>query len=38
MSGTPIIQDNKIIGAISHAVENDPALGYGVFIQWMINN
>ena len=38
MSGTPIIQDNKIIGAISHAVENDPALGYGVFIQWMIDN
>ncbi len=38
MSGTPIIQDNKIIGAISHAVENDPSLGYGVFIQWMIDD
>lgn len=38
MSGTPIVQNNKIIGAISHAVENDPSLGYGVFIQWMMNN
>lgn len=38
MSGTPIVQNNKIIGAISHAVENDPTLGYAVFIQWMIDN
>lgn len=36
MSGTPIVQDDKIIGAISHAVENDPSLGYGVFIRWML--
>lgn len=38
MSGTPIVQGDKIIGAISHAVENDPSLGYGVFIQWMMEN
>lgn len=38
MSGTPIVQGDKIIGAISHAVENDPSLGYGVFIGWMRNN
>lgn len=38
MSGTPIVQGDNIIGAISHAVENDPSLGYGVFIGWMINN
>lgn len=38
MSGTPIVQGNKIIGAISHAVENDPSFGYGVFIKWMIEN
>ena len=38
MSGTPIIQGNNIVGAVSHAVENDPSLGYGVFIGWMINN
>ncbi|TQW81424.1 SpoIVB peptidase S55 domain-containing protein, partial [Clostridioides difficile] len=36
MSGTPIVQDNKIIGAVSHAIENDPAVGYGVFIKWML--
>ncbi len=36
MSGTPIIQNNKIIGAISHAVENNPAIGYGVYIGWML--
>lgn len=38
MSGTPIIQGNNIIGAISHAVENDPTIGYAVFIRWMMNN
>ena len=38
MSGTPIIQNNKIIGAISHAVENDTTVGYAVFIQWMLEN
>ncbi len=37
MSGTPILQDNKIIGAVSHAIENDPSYGYGVFIKWMTN-
>ncbi len=36
MSGTPIVQDDKIIGAISHAVENDPTTGYAVFIKWMV--
>lgn len=36
MSGTPIVQDDKIIGAISHALENDPTTGYAVFIRWMM--
>ena len=36
MSGTLIVQGDKIIGAISHAVENDPTTGYAVFIKWMI--
>lgn len=36
MSGTPIIQNNKFIGAVSHAIENNPTLGYGVYIGWMI--
>lgn len=37
MSGTPIVQDDKIIGAISHAIENDPTTGYAVFIKWMMD-
>lgn len=36
MSGTPIVQNDKIIGAISHAIENDPTTGYAVFIKWMM--
>ena len=36
MSGTPIVQNNKIIGAISHALENNPEMGYGVYIKWML--
>ena len=38
MSGSPIIQDNKIVGAVSHALENNPAIGYGVHIKWMLEN
>ncbi|HSQ33501.1 MAG TPA: SpoIVB peptidase S55 domain-containing protein, partial [Peptostreptococcaceae bacterium] len=36
MSGTPIIQNNKVIGAISHAIENYPSYGYAVYIGWML--
>ncbi|MEG1930314.1 MAG: SpoIVB peptidase [Anaerovorax sp.] len=36
MSGSPIIQDNKIIGAVTHVFVNDPEKGYGVFIEWML--
>jgi len=37
MSGSPIIQDGKIIGAVTHVFVNDSARGYGVFIQNMLN-
>ncbi|MDD2190140.1 MAG: SpoIVB peptidase [Eubacteriales bacterium] len=37
MSGSPIIQNNKIIGAVTHVFVNDPTKGYGIFIEWMIN-
>ena len=37
MSGSPIIQDGKIIGAITHVMINDPAKGYGIFIENMLN-
>lgn len=36
MSGSPIIQDNKVIGVITHVLVNNPTKGYGVFIEWMI--
>ncbi len=36
MSGSPIIQDNKIIGAVTHVFVNDPTKGYGLFIEWML--
>ncbi len=37
MSGSPIIQDGKIIGAVTHVLVNDPTKGYGIFVEWMIN-
>lgn len=36
MSGAPIIQDNKLIGAVTHVLINDPTVGYGVFADIMI--
>lgn len=36
MSGSPIIQDGKFIGAITHVFLNDPTRGYGVFAETMI--
>ena len=37
MSGSPIIQDGKIIGAVTHVLVNDPTRGYGIFIENMLN-
>lgn len=37
MSGSPIIQDGKLIGAITHVFVNDPTKGYGIYIEWMID-
>lgn len=38
MSGSPIIQDDKIIGAVTHVFVNDPTSGYGVHIEWMLQD
>lgn len=38
MSGSPIIQNNKIIGAVTHVVVDDPKKGYGIFIRTMLEN
>ena len=37
MSGSPIIQDGKIIGAVTHVLINDPTTGYGIFIENMLD-
>ncbi|HEY8391930.1 MAG TPA: SpoIVB peptidase [Capillibacterium sp.] len=36
MSGSPIIQNGKLVGAITHVFVNDPTRGYGVFAEWML--
>lgn len=36
MSGAPIIQNNKIIGALTHVIKDNPKKGYGIFIEEMI--
>jgi len=36
MSGSPIIQNGKIIGAVTHVFVHDPTKGYGCFIDWML--
>lgn len=38
MSGSPIIQDNKIIGAVTHVLVNKPDVGYGIYIEWMLKD
>lgn len=36
MSGSPIIQDGKLVGAVTHVFVNDPSRGYGVLAEWML--
>ena len=38
MSGSPIIQDGKLVGAVTHVFVNDPLSGYGCFIEWMLRD
>ena len=38
MSGSPIMQDGKIIGAVTHVFLSDPTKGYGVYSDWMRGN
>ena len=37
MSGSPIIQDGKLIGAVTHVLVNEPTRGYGIFIENMLD-
>lgn len=38
MSGSPIIQNGKLVGAVTHVLINDPTCGYGIFIENMLNS
>ena len=36
MSGSPIVQNGKLAGAVTHVFTNDPTQGYGVYIEWIL--
>lgn len=38
MSGSPIIQNGKLVGAVTHVFVNDPTKGYGIFIENMLEH
>ena len=35
-SGSPILQDGKLVGAVTHVMVNDPTRGYGIFLEHML--
>jgi stage IV sporulation protein B len=37
MSGSPILQDGRIVGAVTHVFVQDPTKGYGIFIEYMVD-
>ena len=37
LSGAPILQNGKVIGAVTHVFVNDPEMGYGIFIENMLD-
>lgn len=38
MSGSPIIQNGKLVGAVTHVFTTDSTKGYGIYIDWMLPN
>ena len=38
MSGSPIIQNGKLVGAVTHVLVNDSTKGYGIFIEEMLTH
>ena len=36
VSGSPILQDGKLVGALTHVLVSDPTTGYGIFIENML--
>lgn len=37
MSGSPILQGGRLVGAVTHVFVNDPSRGYGVLMEWMLH-
>ena len=37
MSGSPILQNGKIVGAVTHVFVNDPTKGFGVYLDCMLS-
>ena len=37
MSGSAILQDGKLVGAVTHVLVDDPTRGYGIFIENMLS-
>lgn len=37
MSGSPILQEGKLVGAVTHVLVNDPTRGYGIYIENMLD-
>lgn len=37
MSGSPVMQNGRLAGAVTHVLINDPSSGYGIFIENMLN-
>ena len=35
MSGSPIIQNGKLVGVVSHVTLDNPTIGYAVYAKWM---
>ena len=38
MSGSPIVQNGKVVGAVTHVLLDDPTRGYGIYVDWMVDN
>jgi stage IV sporulation protein B len=36
MSGSPIVQDGKLVGEVTHVLVSDPTSGYGILAEWML--
>lgn len=37
MSGSPVLQNGKLVGAVTHVFINDPTKGFGVYVDWMVD-